>query len=461
MFDLILYGVGFTGRQTALYLARAAKPANFTWALSGRSLPKLEALRDELSRIRPELSTLPLVVAASDAAGAARVASSARVVISAAGPFAACGEPLVAACASRGVHYADATGETFWVSEMAEKYNATARASGAILVPLSGFDSVPSDAGLFYCIAAIRARAEKVERISAIAHVRGALSGGTVATAALMAANPAARDAASDPLLLVPGATTEAKVRLVAPLPDGEWPSRVPALGDDAWTQPHLMGAINTRVVRKSAALYAANAPALAAAAAASPSLAKAILTPSSSGSGSCSYAYTVGPFSYKERALARGYSAALTATVIAAAASAALSPLCAPLVRRLLPSPGEGPTDAAMARNSFKLFFVCETSGGGAPLVGCVSGGDPYAETGHSLAETGLLLAEAARTDTVKDLPAAAFGYGFLTPATALGLNLVDRLGATGWRFEMFKDAAAAEAAAAPRPPRERDTRA
>lgn len=106
MFDLILYGVGYTGRHTALYLARAVKPTGFTWAIAGRSLQKLELLRDELARVNPELSSLPLVVANSDASGAARVASSARVVISAAGPFAACGEPLVAACAERGVHYA-------------------------------------------------------------------------------------------------------------------------------------------------------------------------------------------------------------------------------------------------------------------------------------------------------------------------------------------------------------------
>jgi short subunit dehydrogenase-like uncharacterized protein len=156
MLDLILYGVGYTGRHTALYLARAAKPEGFTWALSGRNLSKLEALRAELSALRPELASLELIVAGANAEDAARVARSARVVISAAGPFAGCGEPLVAACAAAGTHYADATGETAWVAEMMAAHGATAKASGAIMIPLSGFDSVPSDAGALFAAAAAR-----------------------------------------------------------------------------------------------------------------------------------------------------------------------------------------------------------------------------------------------------------------------------------------------------------------
>ena len=312
---------------------------------------------------------------------------------------------------------------------MIARHGATARANKAIMIPLSGFDSVPSDAGALFCINA--AKPARLSRVTAIAHARGALSGGTVATAALMSSNPEALAAAGDPLLLVPGLTLKDKTKRVASLPDGEWPSRIPQLGPDAWSQPHMMAPINTRVVRQSAALYSLKSE---------------------------KDAYSKGPFSYTERALARGHTAAISTTIISAALGAALSPLCAPLVRRFLPAPGQGPSDEETKKNWFKLFFICEkesdttATATATPLIACVSGGDPYIETGHSLAETGLLLAEAAREGRVDQLSGASFGYGFLTPATGLGLSLIERLNKTGWKFEIFNSIESAITAAAPR---------
>jgi len=378
-------------------------------------------------------------------------------VLAAAGPFALCGEPLVAACAAAGAHYLDVTGETPWVAEMAARHGAAARAARAIFVPLAGFDSVPSDAGALACVAAARARGARLARVTAVAAVRGALSGGTVATAAALAADARARAAAADPLLLVPAA---ARAR-AAPLPDGEWPSREPALGAGVWTQPHLMAAINTRVVRQSAALFALHGAALRAAAARAPALAAALPPPAAGGGpdGADAYAYALGAFGYRERALARSRAGALAATALGALAGAALAPACAPLVRRLLPAPGEGPSDAAAARGSFRLFFVGEREGGGAPVVTSVEGPDPYVATAQSLAEAGLLIAAAARDGALDELPAAAFGFGFLTPAAALGLRLVERLKETGWVFTTYANEEEAAAAAAPRA--RRDARA
>jgi len=450
VFDVVLFGAtGFTGRLTALYLSRrAAALGGFTWALAGRSLAKLEQLRLELG---PAHAALPLIEAGADAAGAAAVASRARCVLSAAGPFALCGEPLVAACAARGVHYADATGETHWVADMETKYGAAARASRAILVPLAGFDSVPSDVGALHCVATARRRGARLARLTAVASVHGALSGGTVATAATMSADARARAAAADPLLLVPGSTRAAREALVAPLPDGEWPTRVRALGELAWTQPHLMAAINTRVVRRSAALFATHGEALSAAAARSQALADALHAPSGGTGGASSYAFSApgAAFAYRERALARSWLAALGSTLFSSVVGLALTPRVAPLVRRFLPKPGEGPSDAQIRRNSFRLFFVGERADGGPDVLTCISGGDPYLATAQSLAETGLLLAEAARTHAEDELPAAAFGFGFLTPATALGLRLLERLRDAGaLRVDEFASTEAAAAA-------------
>ena len=229
------------------------------------------------------------------------------------------------------------------------------------------------------------------------------------------------------------------------------------------------MASINTRVVRQSAALFALRGEALAAAAARDPALAAALPAPLRGGLAAAAYSYAPAgpPFEYRERALARSWFSALLATIFGRIVAVALMPPLAGLVRRFLPAPGQGPSDAAVARNSFRLFFVGEpaaAAGGGtaaAPpaVVTCVSGPDPYLATAHSLVETGILLAEAARDGSADRLPAAAFGFGFLTPATALGLRLQERLTEAGClRFEELASGAEAEAAvAAARAPRAR----
>ena len=72
------------------------------------------------------------------------------VVISTVGPFTKYGTNLVAACAATGTSYVDTTGETPWVRKMLEQHDATARSTGALMVPMCGFDSIPSDLGTYY-----------------------------------------------------------------------------------------------------------------------------------------------------------------------------------------------------------------------------------------------------------------------------------------------------------------------
>ena len=47
-----------------------------------------------------------------------------------------------------GHHYADLTGETLFMRETIERFDAPARASGARIVHTCGFDSIPSDIGV-------------------------------------------------------------------------------------------------------------------------------------------------------------------------------------------------------------------------------------------------------------------------------------------------------------------------
>ena len=70
-------------------------------------------------------------------------------------------------------------------------------------------------------------------------------------------------------------------------------------------------------------------------------------------------------------------------------------------------------------------------------PIVGRVAGKDPgYDETAKMLAEAAMAMAFSR-----DDLPAHHFGGGFLTPATAFGRHLIQRLRAAGLTFEVVEE--------------------
>jgi short subunit dehydrogenase-like uncharacterized protein len=178
-FDLVVYGAtGFTGRLVAAYLARTA-PAGVRWALGGRDRRRLEALREELAATYAAAKSAGIVVGAGDTAR--DVAAATKVVVTTAGPYALHGEPMLAACVAAGTDYVDLCGETFWVSRMIDKHDDAARASGAIIVPMGGFDSVPADLGTFFVASHVRrAHGLRVKEVTAFMHGTGGVSGGTV-----------------------------------------------------------------------------------------------------------------------------------------------------------------------------------------------------------------------------------------------------------------------------------------
>ena len=77
------------------------------------------------------------------------MAAATRVVASTVGPYARHGEPVVAACAAAGTHYADLTGEVLFVRAQHRALpRRSRRSTGARIVHSCGFDSVPSDLGV-------------------------------------------------------------------------------------------------------------------------------------------------------------------------------------------------------------------------------------------------------------------------------------------------------------------------
>lgn len=394
--DLILLGAtGFVGRLTALQLALRA-PAGTRIAIAGRNWARLSEVWEGLGE--PSANWELLKVDSFDEAALARLAARTTAVVSTVGPYLRYGMPLLAACAQAGTHYADLTGEVLFVREAIDRYHETARGTGARIVPSCGFDSIPSDltVHLLHQVAG-----ELGETTLAVVSARGGFSGGTIDSlrvqAAAMAADPSARQLVTDPYSLSPDRLAEPDL---GPQRDFGPPHHDQHLG---WLAPFLMAPYNTRVVRRSNALLG--------------------------------WAYGRG-FQYRETVrtgtgpTGLAGAAGLTAGMAAFGGAYALPPTRA-VLNRLLPAPGQGPSEETMVNGRVKVVTQAVASDGGVWQATLAAQGDPgYRATSLWLAESGLALA--------LDGDALPDRAGVLTPATALGDVLADRLRAAGTKLSV-----------------------
>ncbi len=404
-FDVVLYGAsGFVGRQTVAYFAQHA--GRLRWALGGRNERKLRQVRKAAG---PGAAKAGILIAdAADDDALAALAAQTKVVLSTAGPFALYGSALVAACVEHGTHYCDITGETPWVRELIDRHHERAAKDGTRIVPCCGFDSVPSDIGALLVATEVqRTSGKPCVSVKACHAMRGGLNGGTLASL-LNIAEAGALDQLADTFLLNPAGTAPADRRAHADLlsarHDGDF---------DAWLAPFVMAAINTRVVRRSAALSLSDRKA------------------NRSGPYGEGFVYQEGMRAgrgVKGVALAAG----LSLGVGVGAASLRLAPWRA-VLGALLPAPGQGPSERTMDNGSFR----CELVGVGADgtqVHGRIAGrGDPgNRATTIFVCEAAMMLAADARK-----LPGGTRRGGVLTPATALGVPYAQRLAAAGITVE------------------------
>jgi len=368
-FDIIVYGAtGFTGRLVAEYLAgKYGIGGAVRWAMAGRSLDKLAAVRDEIGAP----ADTPLIVAdAADPASLRAMVGRAKAILTTVGPYQLYGSDLVAACAAAGTDYLDLSGEPNWMAEMIEAHEAAAKASGARIVFSCGFDSIPFELGVFFTQAIARKRlGHPVPRIKGrVRSMRGGLSGGTAASgAATMAAiqkNPALGMLMFNPFALTPGFTGPAQ-------PTGMDTHLDPDLGQEVG--PFMMATINTKNVHRSNFLQGK--------------------------------AYGA-DFVYDEMSvIVPGADASFTSLGGAGA-----------------PKPGEGPSREEREAGFYDLLFI-GIDADGRQVRGSVHGDkDPgYGSTSKIIAETAICL--------VKDR--ADVPGGVWVPGAAMGQALVDRLAA------------------------------
>lgn len=392
--DVLLYGAGgFTGRQTVAELARHAPPG-LRWALAGRHRAKLEAARDAADGPGRPAEILEADSARPDTVDAA--VSRARVVLSTAGPFAVYGNAVVDACVRHRAHYVDITGETPWVADVIERHHAQAAADGTRIIPFCGFDSVPSDLGTLVVVEHLRSRGTACAEVVAAFRFRGGLNGGTAATAVQLFESGQARRSGHPFLLNGPGRERLSReVFLRERDPRGvRWNPEL-----RRWLTPFVMAMVNTRVVRRSAAL---------AAEAGTPYGAQ---------------------FSYREFMAARSRTQATVIAVGLAGAQLLLASPLRPMLKKMLPAPGTGPSEEVRRSGWFRVDLVA-TGEDGRRAFGLVKDqGDPgNAVTVRCLCESALALAvDGAR------LPGGPARGGVLTPATGLGQVLVERLRTRG----------------------------
>jgi short subunit dehydrogenase-like uncharacterized protein len=402
-YDIVVFGAtSFVGQILTDYLLKAyGTGKDLKWAIAGRSQAKLNSLKADLGNAGTDL---PMLIAdAADESALKELCDQTRVVISTVGPYALFGEPLVKVCAETGTDYCDLTGEVQWIRRMVDKYEDTAKSSGARIVHSCGFDSIPSDMGVWF----LQQQSEQIfgapckdvrMRVKA---AKGEFSGGTVAS--LMnavkeaAADPALRKEMANPFSICPK-----DHRSKARQPNLKGAEYDNELG--VWLAPFVMSAMNNRIVHRSNALQDAR------------------------------YGKE---FTYDEAMIVgRGMKGRLTAYGVTAAlggfvTASAFKP-SRWVVEKFVPQPGEGPSPEAQEAGYYDLRFVGKTEDGKTIKTKVLGDRDPgYGSTSKMLGEAGVCLAF-----DVADKPG-----GIWTPSSLMESKLFDRLTAkAGLSFELLE---------------------
>ena len=435
--DVVLLGAtGFVGRLIAAHLVETA-PEGVRLGFAGRSRSKLDALVAGIGTAAQRAELIEIDV--RDWADLQALVARTKVIASTVGPYVRDGMPLVRACAAAGTHYCDLTGEVLFVRRSADECHEQAKASGARIVHACGFDSIPSDLGVWQTAqrAAEAGEGTLEDTVLLVRSMKGGFSGGTIDSgrqqAIAMRTDPVARTVVADPYSLSPDRANEptgdegrvdgrpahtpaaqrpaatgplASVTPIGPAVEKAVRSGLGAVSvrqteSGRWTAPFIMAEFNTRIVRRSNALLG--------------------------------WAYGRG-FRYREVTdLGRSpqaplLGAGMSAGLMAALGGMAFAPTRA-VLDRVLPKPGEGPSEEAMAKGRFVMDILARTSTGAVFRTRVAADKDPgYSGTAVMIGQAALALA----LDEDR-LPEMA---GVLTPATALDGVLVERLVEQGFTF-------------------------
>ena len=385
-FDLIMWGAtGFTGNLVCEYINKNYQEKELKWAIAGRNKKKISKLQ---KRLKIDESRI-IIADSSDKNSLLKMTERANVICTTVGPYAKYGTNLIEACIETGTNYCDITGETQWIRRIIDKYHNHAKAKKLKIINSCGFDSIPSDMGVYFCQNAIYNKTgEYAQKISMrVAGAKGGISGGTY----------------NSLTNVLEEASLDRNVRKTLNNPYGLNPDGLQSGPDkrdlmhvkfdkvsNLWIAPFVMAGINTKIVRRSNALvkfkYGEN-------------------------------------FQYNEATIAgkgffgilKGYLSLIPIFL----ATRKKGSLIKKMVDYILPKSGEGPSKKARENGYYNLRFYSYTNK--KTYLGKVIGDmDPgYGSTSKMLAESAICLA----------LDKSSEIYGILTPSVALGDALLKRL--------------------------------
>ena len=402
--ELVVWGAtGLAGRFVAEYLTERYAPDALSLALGGRDPERLDSLAADLARRNEEWSDIPIVIGdATDPESLRDLAESTDVVCTTVGPYTTYGSPLVEACVDAGTDYCDLTGEVNWIRETVDRFHDAAVGAETRIVHSCGFDSVPADLGTMlvqsFAVETFDAPCETV-RIY-LEDGSGGVSGGTLASSAELfeaASNdPVARQALRNPYSLAPPGE-----RSGVDTGEQRGPRNDPLRSE--WTAPSPMAPVNERVVRRS----------------------NALLGYPWGREFRCTEVVPTG----------RGLKGAASATLVAGGlglftAAMSVGPVRSAIRRFLFPDPGEGPTREESENGHFTVQVLGRGTATDGPFtveaeVGA-GWGPGYGATARMLGESAVCL--------VRDDVDSPLEGGVLTPASAIGAPLADRLRAVGF---------------------------
>ena len=386
-FDIIIWGAtSFTGKLVVEYLFKKFASTKIKWAIAGRNKEKLENVRSKVAD-----KNIPIFIADSfDEKSLSVIVKKSKVICSTVGPYSLYGSLLVELCVKHSTNYCDITGEAHWIRTIIDKFHKDAKKKKIKIVNSCGFDSIPSDMGVYFIQNEIKKAYKSYAKSikMRVAGIRGGISGGTYGSM-----NNLLKEAYADkgvfkvlnnPYGLNPRDKMEGldKKDLRKIIFDNE---------SKSWIYPFIMAGINTKIVRRSNALS--------------------------------NFQYGK-EFTYEEATMAgkgiSGFWKAILALFPLAMIGINPNSFLKKIVNSFMPKPGEGPGIEKRKNGFYNLRFYITIDKKRKAFAKVIGDSDPgYGSTSKMLAESAISLA-------FDNLPG---NYGVITPSFAMGDKLLKRL--------------------------------
>ena len=396
--DLVIWGAtGFTGKLVCEYITNSYNSKDLNWTIAGRNEEKLLKLKNRLN-----IKNSILIGNSNDKYSLEKICGKTKVICSTVGPYALYGTNLIHACVKMKTNYCDITGETQWIRKIIDTFHEKAKKQKIKIVNSCGFDSIPSDMGVYFCQSNYyKENGEYANEINMrVAGSRGGFSGGTYNSLTNViheaSLNRSVRKILNNPYGLNP--INEQSGPDKKDLKSVEYDNEA-----KSWIAPFVMAGINTKIVRRSNALL--------------------------------NYKYG-NSFLYSEAVLVGngilgkiiGYLSLIPILMVIQKKGSVIKKI----VDLFVPKAGEGPSKKQRENGFFslKFFFGNNRQRYLAKVTGDMDPG--YGSTSKMLAECAICL---ALDDTLNE------NYGVITPSVAFEENILERLqNNAGLEFSMKK---------------------